>query len=252
MTQQEVTFRHLRSIEELEEMVNLLCEVWETDSPIDLTNVSTLRAEVAAENYVVGIFGSDSRMIAAGYAIRGKGHIHSHIVGVHPKHQGHGYGYELKQHEAKWARDEDYPCIRWTYDPLVRRNAYFNLAKLTCTVQSYEKNFYGEVKDGLNDNDVTDRLMVEWRFGDGEPIEVDAPEEADSWDFRRRPTALLRLSGDLALVPTPADIATLRRDDAARAREWRFGVRDGFIEAFDEGFTVSGFSPDGWYVLRRR
>jgi len=33
--------------------------------------------------------------------------------------------------------------IAWTYDPLIRRNAYFNLVKLGARPVEYLRNFYG-------------------------------------------------------------------------------------------------------------
>lgn len=252
-TQQAVRIQGLERITDLERVVRLLCEVWETDTPVDLINASTLRALVDAESYVVGVVVGEDEMVGAAVAVRGREHIHSHIVGIHPKQQGNGLGYLLKQDEAEWARSQGYQRIRWTYDPLVRRNAYFNLAKLHTRVLGYEDNYYGELKDGLNDNDETDRLVIEWDFEDGAPVPVSAPVDADSWDFIRHPEAVLTLDdGVHRLVPTPADIEDLRLHDPERARAWRCGVRAGFHRAFAEGYAVTGFNADGWYVLRRR
>jgi predicted GNAT superfamily acetyltransferase len=250
--QQAVRFQRLERIEDLERVVRLLCLVWEADSPVDLINASNLKLMVEADGYIVGLPGDDGELIAAAVAIRGKDAVHSHFVGVHPDHQGHGLGFLLKQDEAEWARAENFSVIRWTYDPLVRRNAYFNLAKLDSAVVKYERNYYGELNDGLNDGDETDRLVIDWKFGLGEPVKISAQRDPDAWDFGAEPEALLRLpDGRHALVPTPADIEKLRRDNPARARAWRFGVRSGFEAASRMGYEVSGFSPDGWYVLRR-
>ncbi|MBB2941680.1 putative GNAT superfamily acetyltransferase [Actinoplanes lutulentus] len=249
---QPVRFQKLERIEDLERVVSLLCEVWEAESPVDLINASNLKLMVEADGYIVGMFTDQDEMIGAAVAIRGKDALHSHFVGVRPGHQGRGLGYLLKQDEAEWAKDEGFRVIRWTYDPLVRRNAYFNLAKLSSKVLSYKRNYYGELNDGLNDNDETDRLMIEWEFTDGEPMRLTAPMEADSWDFTERPAALLDLGdGVHQLVPTPADIEKLRLHEPERAQAWRSGVRAGFAKAETEGYEVTGFTPDGWYVLRR-
>jgi predicted GNAT superfamily acetyltransferase len=254
-TQQEVIIRDLKRIDELEEMVRLLCRVWNTDSHEDLINASTLRAMVDAECYVVGMFlgeGAGATMVGAAVAIRGPEHLHSHIVGVLPEHQGHGLGYRLKKHEADWAQEQRFKRIRWTYDPLVRRNAYFNLAKLNSQVIEYAESYYGELNDGLNDGDETDRLVIDWEYGTGEPMKVSAQRDPDQWDFTAEPDAVLAVEdGAYWLVPTPANIEALRQSNPARARAWRFGVRAGFHKAEANGYAVVGFSPDGWYVLRR-
>ena len=63
--------------------------------------------------------------------------------------------------------------IVWTFDPLVRRNAMFNLARLGARATRYEVDFYGPVRDAINGEDETDRLVVEWatsgRRGCGRP-----------------------------------------------------------------------------------
>ncbi|MEU4691150.1 GNAT family N-acetyltransferase [Actinoplanes sp. NPDC023714] len=255
MTIEQVEFRELKLIDELEEMVHLLCRVWKADSAVDLINASTLWALAEAENYVTGLYVNDV-MVAAAVAIRGRSHLHSHIVGVHPDHQGSGFGYELKQHEALWAKAEGLDRIRWTFDPLVRRNAHFNLAKLHARVLSYENDLYNSLNDGLNDDDETDRLFIEWEFAAPEitaiPDVSSLSIKPDDWDFEASPGALHFLGdGVHCLVPTPSNIEKLRQDDPKRARDWRFGVRAGFRTALVE-HEVAGFSPFGWYVLRRR
>jgi predicted GNAT superfamily acetyltransferase len=256
-SRQAVEFRELRSIDELQQLVDLFCQIWNADTHLDLINASTLRAMVDARCYVVGMY-LEGAMVGGAVALRGPqgGHLHSHIAGVHPKRQGLGLGYQLKRHQAEWAEKEGFSRIRWTYDPLVRRNAHFNIAKLRGHVLEYAKNYYGELNDGLNDNDETDRLVVDWDFNAvpdaGVPAPITVPVDADSWDFAERPEAVLASDDGIHwLVPTPVDIEGLRLDDPARAHAWRLGVRAGFAEAVAAGCAVTGFSADGWYVLRR-
>lgn len=72
--------------------------------------------------------------------------------------------------------------ITWTFDPLVRRNAHFNLAKLGAGPARYLPDFYGPMRDGINGAGDTDRLMVRWDLSGpvasaaslGEPARVDA------------------------------------------------------------------------------
>ena len=49
--------------------------------------------------------------------------------------------------------------MRWTYDPLVSRNARFNLVKLGAVGTEYAVDFYGPMRDGVNDGE-SDRLTV--------------------------------------------------------------------------------------------
>ena len=56
--------------------------------------------------------------------------------------------------------------MTWTFDPLVRRNAHFNLAVLGATVDEYLVDFYGPLPDAVNAGDESDRLLVVWPVGD--------------------------------------------------------------------------------------
>ncbi|WP_089292362.1 GNAT family N-acetyltransferase [Actinoplanes regularis] len=249
--------RELVRMEEFEQAVGVLCRVWGAESPVDLINASTLRAMSMARNYVAGVFVL-GRMVGAAVAFRGPDHLHLHIAGVLPGHQDLGLGYLLMEHERKWASKAKFKSIQWTFDPLVRRNAHFYLTKFNTSVQGYERNLYGSLNDGLNDGDETDRLLISWDLASdsapGGPEPVDAPFNPDFfWDYAQSTVALHALQdGAVLLVPTPADVEALRIKDPGLARVWREGVRAGFEKARDDGYEVTGFSPDGWYVLRPR
>ena len=88
--------------------------------------------------------------------------MHSHITGVLPGLQSHGLGRVLKQHQREWAFARDVGHITWTFDPLVARNAHFNLRVLGARVTEYLVNHYGPMDDGVNRGDETDRVMVSW------------------------------------------------------------------------------------------
>ena len=52
--------------------------------------------------------------------------------------------------------------MTWTFDPLVRRNAYFNTVKLAARPVNYLVDFYGEMTDEINTGQGSDRLLVQW------------------------------------------------------------------------------------------
>jgi predicted GNAT superfamily acetyltransferase len=54
--------------------------------------------------------------------------------------------------------------VRWTYDPLLARNAHFNLQKLGAFADGFERDFYGEMDDQLNRGDRSDRFTVRWEL----------------------------------------------------------------------------------------
>ena len=64
-------------------------------------------------------------------------HMHSHILGVLPGSETHGLGFDLKQHQRRWCLARGVTVMEWTTDPLVRRNAYFNVTKLGAEAPTY-------------------------------------------------------------------------------------------------------------------
>jgi predicted GNAT superfamily acetyltransferase len=57
-------------------------------------------------------------------------HTHSHMLAAVPDRRHRGVGYALKLAQRAQALDQGIRFVRWTFDPLVARNAYFNLQKL--------------------------------------------------------------------------------------------------------------------------
>ncbi len=54
--------------------------------------------------------------------------------------------------------------MRWTFDPMVARNAWLNLGKLGAVVDRFARNFYGEMDDAINAGERSDRLTVAWHL----------------------------------------------------------------------------------------
>jgi predicted GNAT superfamily acetyltransferase len=165
-----------------------------------------------------------------------------------------GVGYAVKQAQRAWALERGARTLRWTFDPLVGRNARFNLVKLGATGMEYLVDFYGPMADGVNDGDESDRLAVTWDLtaprpphetGDraAAPVTDMAPDGA--------PLARRCLDGRHVWCRVPGDIVALRAADPALALRWRHAVRDVFTQALAEGFTATGMSRDGWYTLTR-
>jgi predicted GNAT superfamily acetyltransferase len=143
-----------------------------------------------------------------------------------------GVGTALKFDQRAWAHEHDIPLIGWTYDPLVRRNAWLNLVKLGALVHEYLPNFYGEMDDELNAGDESDRIFVWWqtaRHEPGSPIE----------DVRDHELT----------VELPFDIVAVRTGDRQQAIEWRHRVRESLHPRLVEGWSVRGLTREGSYVL---
>src|SRR3712207_7442617 len=65
--------------------------------------------------------------------------------------------FRSKLHQRAWAIARGVHEVAWTFDPLVARNAWFNLTKLGARATEYLPNFYGPMDDGINGADESDR-----------------------------------------------------------------------------------------------
>ncbi|MEV4701903.1 GNAT family N-acetyltransferase [Actinoplanes sp. NPDC049316] len=262
-----VRVRVLTELSELRQVDRLFTAIWRPDPATPLVTAELLRALSKAGSYVAGAF-DDSGMVGACvgfFAPPAQRELHSHIAGVAPAAMGRSVGRALKLHQRAWALRHGVDTVTWTFDPLVSRNAYFNLVKLGGVPVQYLTDFYGGMRDGVNGGDDTDRLLVRW--------ELAAPRvrQACAGDVRRWNVADLscagavigldrspdgepvpgRTDGDTVLVAVPPDIEALRRTDAARARRWRLAVREALGTLLAEGATAQGFDRAGWYVVTR-
>ena len=190
--------------------------------------------------------------------------LHSHIVGVAPEVQGRSVGFAIKQHQRAWTLDRGITEMQWTFDPLVRRNAYFNVNKLGAMPTAYYSTFYGVMHDGVNAGDESDRMLVSWDLGSPRTIEASDGRvaAAETGDLMDRGAAVFLaerdggpvLTGDQApvlLCATPDDIVKLRETDLETALAWRKALRVTLGTALSEGYEVTGFTRDGHYVLER-
>lgn len=228
---------HIKVLSEpadLRRLVVLFNQVWGTVTP--LVGVELLRAMGHTGGYVAGAFQHD-RMVGGslGFLGRHRGDLalHSHVTGILPGVRQTGLGRHMKLHQRHWAADHDLPWVTWTFDPLVRRNAWFNISVLGATVDDYLVDFYGQLSDAPSGADPTDRLLVAWP--------TDGPDEPPSVPAAVPPGAVV--------VPTPEDIAVLRRTDPTAAAEWRLRVREELGGPLTSGGRVVAFTRDGQYVV---
>src|SRR6266496_697329 len=133
----------------------------------DILDGGVIRAVQHAGGLLYGARANDDLIgFVLGFAGFDEGlHVHSHILGVLPGWQGRGVGYALKLAQRARCLDEGIGEVRWTYDPLVARNARFNLVKLGCIASRLFRGFYGDMTDNLNKGDRSDRFEVRWYVG---------------------------------------------------------------------------------------
>ena len=196
-----------------------------------------LQAMVHSGSYLSGAF-IDNKIVGAAFAFpatNGGLYLHSHMTAVLPEFRDKGVGYTLKIDQWNWAKKKNYSNLAWTFDPLVRRNAKLNIAKLGVDISAYHPNFYGDMPDALNAGDESDRLMVSWR------TDIDAS--------KARELITNPGPGDI-LIEIPEDIVAIRSKNQNESMKWRRQVREQFLAAFEKNGKVVGFSANNEYVVR--
>ncbi|MFT4265500.1 MAG: GNAT family N-acetyltransferase [Nocardioides sp.] len=182
------------------------------------------------------------------------GTAYSLLAAVAPGTSDRGIGRALKLRQREWALARGLTQIRWTFDPLVARNARFNLSVLGATASEYEQAFYGVMSDDLNGDDEADRLVAIWELAPEPPapgaeeLQLGGTPSADGPDG----DPFLRLDGDARWIRVPRDIVALRRTRPAQASAWREVVREQFLDAFAADLVATGVSRSSWYHLTPR
>jgi len=247
----------------LREVAELFGAVWGWTSEGLPVSSEILRSMVHAGG-LVSVARTGEGLVGA--AVLGRdvpGEAYGYIAAVRPGLADHGVGFALKQHQRAWSLEQGIGVLRWTFDPLVARNARFNLTKLGAVVRDYESAFYGRMSDRLNGSDDADRLVPEWwldseravaaaagqELDPGEPP-VGSPDVVDAADGPDGLPAYAALP-DVRWVRVPADIVDLRRRDPGQASVWRGFVRDRLGGDLGDGFVAVGVSRTGWYRLER-
>ncbi len=199
----------------------------------------------------------------------------SHMLAVLPELRDAGIGFALKRAQWQIVRKQGLDRITWTYDPLQSRNAYFNIARLGAVCNTYLREVYGEMRDGLNVGLASDRFQVDWwvntqrverRLGNRPRGELgigdyDSAHIPRLYPVTGGPGALIRPPEQfpspeetMLLAEIPADFPTLREADLALAIAWRAFTRQVFETCFAAGYLVTDVlydksGPRSFYVL---
>ena len=259
-----VEIREVPSPEGMKDIFPIAKSAWGMDKPESFI-ADMLNALQYHGGLVLGAY-DQGKMVGFQYAFIGRRgglhYLYSHMTGVLEERKYSGIGFELKMAQKRWALEHGYPLVAWTYDPLMRLNANFNVRKLGVIVRAYRPNFYGVMTDRLNAGVETDRFVAEWWVGsvrgqqDLDPntaITVNQTEPLHG-DVRRISKVQFVDNSELK-VEIPRDFAEIKSFSLELASDWRSRTRVIFTTLFEKGYTVVSIASIGkriYYILSNR
>ncbi len=177
--------------------------------------------------------------------------VHSHMLATLPDRRHKGVGYALKLAQRAQALEAGIGVVRWTFDPVIARNAWLNLSKLRAVADRFERDYYGSMEDLVNRGERTDRLVVRWDLrharedvdAEGAPVLLESRDDAPSPSDTKLPER------GPVLIRVPRDHERLRAERPELARAWRDPVAEAIEACIASGRIARGFTPDAAYVF---
>jgi len=237
-----VQLRPLDRLEDADAIPRVLSATWGGHESLPR---EMLRALADSGNVPYGAFAQGE---AIGYVLGWVGieprdglHVHSHMLAAMPDRRHAGVGYALKLAQRAQALEQGIALARWTFDPLVARNAHFNLHKLGVIADRFERDFYGEMTDAVNAGERTDRFTVRWDLErEPGPRELEASEVVLA-NEGGAPGAIRAPSDRSSLIEVPREYAELRARDPELARSWRDASAEAIEACLSVGMVAAGF-----------
>ena len=239
-----IDIRPLTDRDDLKTVVRLQRQIWGFED-VDLIPLRLFVVATKIGGQVYGAFDGAQLigfcMAIPGLKPGGKTYLHSHMLGVLPEYRNARVGRNLKLAQRDDALGRGIELIEWTFDPLEIKNAFFNMERLGAIVRRYVPNQYGTTSSPLHGGLPTDRCIAEWWIGSPRVKAILAGQL-----FERSPVE--------QRIVIPANIATIRTNEPACAREIQQKANEQFRAAFDRGLTVIGFEKSeqaGTYLIGR-
>jgi len=242
--------RALRSIDDCRACVELQREIWGFEQA-DVVPATLLHVVDYVGGIVAGAFDTDGALVGFVFGVSGVRDgelVHwSHMLGVRESARNLGLGRMLKDYQRRTLAERGIRRIFWSFDPLMAKNAYFNLNRLGAVVVEYVPDMYGTTASPLHLGIATDRLVValdtahEPASGDRS---LDPPPEAPILSvFPRVKDATISI-GDRTppalLVEIPSDVVEATTRSPSTVQAWRLSVRDHLVWAMAKGYIVRG------------
>ncbi len=238
--EKKLEIRECATLDDLAECVQLQRDVFALPE-VELSPVRHFVVTKNAGGFTLGAYDGHRLagfVLSVPAVMRGERAFYSHMTGVRSEYQSLGIGAKLKWAQRERALADGVRFIKWTFEPVKARNAYFNLEKLGAIVSEYQQNFYGtdygtapETK-GKSFGLASDRLFAEWHL---ESEKVRALAAGQAWLDVAEPVVEIVIMNDWTEL--------VARDPAAALAE-QLRVRGEFEAAFADGLVGRSFRRD--------
>jgi predicted GNAT superfamily acetyltransferase len=238
----ETVIRECVKLEELSACVQLQRDVFGLPE-IEISPVRHLIVTKHAGGFTLGAFAGEKLVgfvLSVPAFIKGEKAFYSHMTAVHKDFQSYGIGAKLKWSQRERSLSEGVNFIKWTFQPVQARNAFFNLEKLGAVIKHYEPNFYGTDYSTSHEQDGklgidSDRLFAEWHL---ESEKVTALSKGEN--FIEKDEVKCR-------IEIPQNWNDLVKKSPQLAISTQFRIKTEFEKAFAKGLVCKGFERDENY-----
>ena len=274
-----IEIRAVQSPDECRHVQLLQQRVWESGN-IDLVPAHMLITITKNGGVLLGAFALDGPSKTAGmvgfvlgwpgYGTDNSGRTApkhcSLMIAVIPEYRRRGIGLALKfaQRETVLAQGIT-EWVTWTFDPMQRINAIFNLNRLGAISTTYLLDAYGKLDDAINFGLPTDRLQVDWRLRSprvltatsaGQTAHIWQPEELqiltapDKRAVDHSNLLGLKLQKTIPLaIPIPH---TINPVEGTSPLQWQHFLRKVLPTAFECGYHLTNcvcLPEAGWHYI---
>ncbi|HEX8637664.1 MAG TPA: GNAT family N-acetyltransferase [Pyrinomonadaceae bacterium] len=236
MTERNIEIREVTTVEELQGCVDLQRSVFATP---DLENspVRHLIVTKYAGGFTLAAF-DGGKMVGFVLSVPmfkgAERAFYSHMTAVDKNYQNYGIGAKLKWAQRERALQEGVNYIKWTFQPVQARNAFFNLERLGATISVYQPNFYGTDYSTSAEQDAvrgvdSDRLFADWYLDAPKVVALSKNEKYEE-------------TGEIiGKIEIPGNWNELIVADATKAIAEQERIKREFQAAFAENLTAKGF-----------
>src|SRR5215204_1283164 len=237
MEKPEVTIREVEKLEEMQKCIELQRKVFASPD-LEISPVRHLLVARYAGGFTLGAYMGE-RLVAFVLSLpmfleNLKPAFYSHMTAVAAEFQSLGIGAQLKWAQRTRAVAVGVDYIKWTYQPVLARNAFFNIERLGVTVNTYMPNFYGTGAEA-NESKIqvlevdSDRLFADWHLMSPKVSALSRGEKFEETAEAAR------------TVEIPPDWNRLVVRDTKKAILEQERIKHEFQAAFAEDLIVRGF-----------